>query len=580
MRIQKISSSGTIAIRSVDINCNTPITLICAHNRGGKTSLRDGIIHAFTGAHPKEKLKKNYPLLINRNGGNNVGYTYVDYDGGKRACITLPNGTHELTDQLPAALPFVIDPALFGSITPDERRSFLFDLGNLRSDGEEVKKKLVIRGYSTSRIDAVMPFLKSSFANAQKHAEENVKQARANWKAVTGEAYGSLKAEGWKAPVPAIDPDAKTAAENDLAGIDRELAETNQGLGALQALMNGVNQKQAEINRLTDMAGKEDRIRQKLDIDRHQVEEWTAKVEQARNLAMGSKPGAVACACPSCGTELVFDGKKLIERGGDLHGDEETAVKLPEYENTLKMVKNAVSNGERDLAAATAAREQLAMINGSDEAAPSEEKVQAVKEKAALLRASRDQAQKALDKINAEIKIAAEAAVKTQKAAEHHADVQAWDAIASALAPDGIPGEMLGAALKPINDRIAVSVQRLNFPGNVRISDDMTIMEDDEKLYAFASKATKFLIDSVIAEAVSYVSGIRFFMVDEFDLLDLPSRSNYLGWLIDLAENKEIDTAIIFGTLKQPPTNLPPVISVHWLQNGIIAGNQIEEVAA
>jgi hypothetical protein len=580
MRIQKISSSGTIAIRSVDINCNTPITLICAHNRGGKTSLRDGIIHAFTGAHPKEKLKKNYPLLINRNGGNNVGYTYVDYDGGKRACITLPNGTHELTDQLPAALPFVIDPALFGSITPDERRSFLFDLGNLRSDGEEVKKKLVIRGYSTSRIDAVMPFLKSSFANAQKHAEENVKQARANWKAVTGEAYGSLKAEGWKAPVPAIDPDAKTAAENDLAGIDRELAETNQGLGALQALMNGVNQKQAEINRLTDMAGKEDRIRQKLDIDRHQVEEWTAKVEQARNLAMGSKPGAVACACPSCGTELVFDGKKLIERGGDLHGDEETAVKLPEYENTLKMVKNAVSNGERDLAAATAAREQLAMINGSDEAAPSEEKVQAVKEKAALLRASRDQAQKALDKINAEIKIAAEAAVKTQKAAEHHADVQAWDAIASALAPDGIPGEMLGAALKPINDRIAVSVQRLNFPGNVRISDDMTIMEDDEKLYAFASKATKFLIDSVIAEAVSYVSGIRFFMVDEFDLLDLPSRSNYLGWLIDLAENKEIDTAIIFGTLKQPPTNLPPVISVHWLQDGVIAGDQIEEVAA
>ena len=580
MRIQKISSSGTIAIRSVDINCNTPITLICAHNRGGKTSLRDGIIHAFTGAHPKEKLKKNYPLLINRNGGNNVGYTYVDYDGGKRACITLPNGTHELTDQLPAALPFVIDPALFGSITPDERRSFLFDLGNLRSDGEEVKKKLVIRGYSTSRIDAVMPFLKSSFANAQKHAEENVKQARANWKAVTGEAYGSLKAEGWKAPVPAIDPDAKTAAENDLAGIDRELAETNQGLGALQALMNGVNQKQAEINRLTDMAGKEDRIRQKLDIDRHQVEEWTAKVEQARNLAMGSKPGAVACACPSCGAELVFDGKKLIERGGDLHGDEETAVKLPEYENTLKMVKNAVSNGERDLAAATAAREQLAMINGSDEAAPSEEKVQAVKEKAALLRASRDQAQKALDKINAEIKIAAEAAVKTQKAAEHHADVQAWDAIASALAPDGIPGEMLGAALKPINDRIAVSVQRLNFPGNVRISDDMTIMEDDEKLYAFASKATKFLIDSVIAEAVSYVSGIRFFMVDEFDLLDLPSRSNYLGWLIDLAENKEIDTAIIFGTLKQPPTNLPPVISVHWLQDGVIAGDQIEEVAA
>ena len=60
MRIEKISSSGTIAIRSVDINCNTPITLICAHNRGGKTSLRDGIIHAFTGT-LKEKPAKLPP---------------------------------------------------------------------------------------------------------------------------------------------------------------------------------------------------------------------------------------------------------------------------------------------------------------------------------------------------------------------------------------------------------------------------------------------------------------------------------------------------------------------------------------
>ncbi|MDC8446069.1 MAG: hypothetical protein LV471_09125 [Nitrosomonas sp.] len=576
MKINKISSSGTIAIRSVDINCNTPITLICAHNRGGKTSLRDGIIHAFTGAHPKEKLKKNYSLLINRNDGNNVGYTYVDYDGGKRACITLPNGTHELTDQLPAALPFVIDPALFGSITPDERRSFLFDLGNLRSDGEEVKKKLIIRGYSTDRINAVMPFLKSSFANAQKHAEENVKQARANWKAVTGETYGSLKAEKWATQVPVIGSNEKIAIENDLSGIDRELAETNQELGFMQALMNGINQKSGEINRLTELAGREERIRQKLDIDRHQVNEWEDKVTRARNAALGSKPGAVACACPSCGTELVFDGAKLTERGGDLHGDEEMAAKLPEYENSLKMIKNAVANGERDLAAATAAREQLAMINSSTDAEPSAEKIQAIKDNVAFLRASRDQAQKALDKINAEIKLAAEAEVKTQKAAEHHADAQAWDAIASALAPDGIPGEMLGAALKPINDRIAASVQRLNFPGNVSIADDMTIMEDDSKLYAFASKATRFLIDSMIAEAISFVSGIKFFMVDEFDLLDMPSRSAYLGWLIDLAENKEIESVILFGTLKEKPVKLPPEVSAHWIENGFVHDHKEE----
>lgn len=570
MRINKIASSGTVAIQNVEIHCDTPITLIAAHNRGGKTSLRDGIIHAFTGEHPKAKLKKNYPLLINGTGGNNVGYTYVDYDSNQRACITLPNGTHELTHQIPAALPYVLDPSLFGSITADERRSFLFDLMNLRSDGEAVKKNLTLRGLSTSRIDQVIPFLKSSFAAAQRHAEENVKQARANWKAVTGEAYGDKKAIDWEAPMPSVDSAAKEQAETDLTGIDHELNEANQELGALQALANGIKHEAGEIQRLTDLAGKEERIRQKLDIDRNQAEEWTVKIEETRKLAMGSKPGATTCVCPSCGTELVFiDGAKLVERGGDLHGDEDAAAKLPEYENTLKMLKNAVANGERDLAASTAAREQLALMNGSTENAPSEEKIEAIKNKITLLRASRDQAHKALEKINNDIRLASEAGVRTNKAASHHEDAQAWNAIAAALAPDGIPGEMLGAALKPINDRIAQSVERIGFNGNIRITDDMTIMEDDNKLYALSSKATRLLIDSMIAEAISFVADIKFFMVDEFDLLDMPTRGKYLKWLVGMARAGEIESAIVLGTLKEKPVNLPQEISVHWLQNGI-----------
>lgn len=579
MKIKKIASSGTIAVRNVEIHCDTPITLIAAHNRGGKTSIRDGIIHAFTGAHPKEKLKKNYPLLINGAGGNKVGYTYVDYDDNKKACITLPNGTHELTGHPPEALPYVLDPSLFGSVTTDERRSFLFDLMNLRSDGEAVKKNLVLRGLSTDRIDQVMPFLKSSFAAAQRHAEEKVKEARANWKAVTGEVYGDKKAIDWKAPVSNVDLSAKEQAETDLTGTERELAEANQEFGALQALVNGVKHKAGEIQRLTELAGKEERVRQKLDIDRNQVDEWVKKIEETRKIAMGSKPGSIACACPSCGTELVFDGEKLHERGGDLHGDEEAAVKLPEYENTLKMLKNAVTNGERDLVSATAAREQLALMNGSTEEVPSEERIEAIKNKIALLRASCDQAQKALGKINDEIRLAAEAETKTQKATEHHNDAQAWNAIAAALAPDGLPGEMLGAALKPINDRIAQSVERLGFSGKIRITDDMTIMEDDNKLYAFSSKATRLLIDSMIAEAISFLADINFFMVDEFDLLDMPTRGKYLKWLVGMARVGEIESVILFGTLKEKPDSLPADISAHWLVNGSVRDDARVEAA-
>lgn len=58
MKIQKISSHGTVAVKEVEIKANTPITLICGSNRAGKTSLRDGIFQAFTGENPKVTLKQ------------------------------------------------------------------------------------------------------------------------------------------------------------------------------------------------------------------------------------------------------------------------------------------------------------------------------------------------------------------------------------------------------------------------------------------------------------------------------------------------------------------------------------------
>ena len=143
---------------------------------------------------------------------------------------------------------------------------------------------------------------------------------------------------------------------------------------------------------------------------------------------------------------------------------------------------------------------------------------------------------------------------------------------------------MLFAALDPINARIAASIKTLRevnpaLPANVLISEDMTIFEDGN-LYALSSKATKLLIDSMIAEAISHVSGVKFFMVDEFDLLDMPSRSAYLGWLIDLAENKEVDSVVLFGTLKEKPAKLPPEVAAHWIQDGLLKNDQAIEEAA
>jgi len=576
MKINKISSVGTVAVREIEINIKSPIALICGSNRAGKSSLRDGIFHAFTGENPHDILKKNYGLLVNRDTGNNIGYTYVDYNNGQRACITLPNGTHELTEQLHSALPYVLNPSLFGSLSADDRRRLLFDLGNLRSDGAEVKAKLLDRGCDESKVDDVIPFLKSSFDNAQKHALDKIKEARANWKATTGEVYGDKKAVDWKADKPEVDMEAAIAVSNTITQLDEEIEETSQKLGAYVATINGAKARNSEIVRLRKSAGMIDRIEAKLKNDRQEVIVWEVKVNDARLFAQGVKPGNIDVSCPCCNAELTINGKELIERETESPIDKEAAAKLPEYEKTLAMLRSAVANGERDLAAAQIAKEKLAQIEETKGDEVTEEMIAQIKSCIEELKAGRKQAQESLDLLNKNIRLAAEADEKTKKAAEYHADAQSWDNIANALAPEGIPSEMLSAALTPINERIAENVAMLGFPGNVGIADDMTILEDDGKLYSFSSKATKLLIDSMIAEAISHVTGIKFFMVDEWDLLDSTSRSAYLNWIIDLTENNEVESILLFGTLKCMPTKLPPVITPFWIENGLIQDRKAE----
>ena len=41
-----------------------------------------------------------------------------------------------------------------------------------------------------------------------------------------------------------------------------------------------------------------------------------------------------------------------------------------------------------------------------------------------------------------------------------------------------------------------------------------------------------------------------------------------------------IDTALIFGTLKQPPANLPATFAAHWLEAGaLVNADQLKEAA-
>lgn len=57
----------------------------------------------------------------------------------------------------------------------------------------------------------------------------------------------------------------------------------------------------------------------------------------------------------------------------------------------------------------------------------------------------------------------------------------------------------------------------------------------------------------------------------------LSIRADALEWLDQLAADEEIDTALVFGTLKALPGGLPETIEAHWIDGGVVG--QMREAA-
>ena len=164
---------------------------------------------------------------------------------------------------------------------------------------------------------------------------------------------------------------------------------------------------------------------------------------------------------------------------------------------------------------------------------------------------------------------------QTINAQEAHQSVLAWLQIADALAPDGIPGEMLSEALTPLNERLLQSATDAEW-AQVAVHSDMRITSGLRD-YALLSESEKWRADAMLAEAVAHLSKIKLLVLDRFDVLDMKGREDLIAWLDILAQDGEINTALIFGTLKALPATLPPTIAAHWLENGVVA--QLKEAA-
>lgn len=592
MKLTQITIDNILGVRQIDAHLVRGVNYFIGKNGAGKSSIREAVKMAFLGSPDRVALKKEYGELLH--GDATAGFVTIDTEEHGTPGFSAPKGTHSAAEGLDAdALPFCIDPQLFAGLKPEEKRAFLMKLTGTKPDREKIAARMLEMGISQDVIDFVLPMLRQGFPAAAAQAEQQRKDMRAAWKATTGETYGDVKAQDWKAEAHEYEDGKISEISTAIDVQSKQLEEVIAKLGGLrqekvQAVMAANNRKKLEED-----AAKCAPIRLKLDIDKKNLAKAQADYEAAAARAgTGKREGLVHDLARAVMTflveldqsELTPEDQQAIEAlkayenlygAIDVEGDPEAAARLPELEKAVQLMQRSVDNGERNLTVALSAREELerdtskkmrspstidTAITKAEATIASEKKI--IADHQALLQAEQEKKRRSL-----------EAKDTTAKAADYHRKAMAWDKAYEALSPNGIPAELLAAAVDPFNAQLYSISETIGWP-HVEIDADMQITLGGRQ-YRLLSESEKWRADAVLAIAISYTAGIHFVVLDRFDVLDNKGRSDAIDGLDLLACDQVIESALVMGTLKaKPDLSQFDQSAVFWVEDGQIVAEK------
>jgi DNA repair exonuclease SbcCD ATPase subunit len=160
-----------------------------------------------------------------------------------------------------------------------------------------------------------------------------------------------------------------------------------------------------------------------------------------------------------------------------------------------------------------------------------------------------------------------EAKAAAEKLAKANKEAAFYDALAKALAPEGILSRLIAAALQPMNGLLQVAAVHL-FPGRALILNRDLGIELSGAPYAVLSKSEQFRVGMAFQYALAKMAGARLLLIDEADLLDPQNRGGLVGFLLEV--QPEFDFILVFAASDHAEPSPVPEIQVWWLEDGKI----------
>lgn len=584
MKINKITVQNIHGVRHYVMEPREPVTLIAGPNGSGKSTVFEAVRMAFFGAVDRAVLKRDFDGVVTA--GEKKGMAAVESDRGRHV-FALPAGK-ATGDAVPAGvLNFLCDHSAFAEAQPDERRRALFVALGVSHTAAEVGRRLTEEmGCRKDLVEAVLPLTARGLEAAHAHAKTAVSEARGAWKAVTGEAYGSSKAEDWEPPAVELPENAEAvaaAAEKECVAINASIQEINQKIGEARAINDQIRQRQEEREATRRDAMLVGRYKQALQTAEENLSAARAALNKAGGIDL-SVPNAKllrGLASVTAGLIEEFQGvgvdefsehcEVLVSRGTaclseyrSLYGEPDAAAadigSADAARKAVATCERAVENARRDLARCEQAAERMkAEQDGGEKPAD----IEALQRQLQEAQHNYSNTAREAGALRNSIRAQADRASKIELAAREHFDALEWQKVADALAPDGLPAKIVADATQPFNREAAGIARELRWP-TPRVEADMSVTADGRPYRTF-SKSEKWRINFVLTAALASASGEKFMMADELDILQIQDRGTLMGWLSERAASGMLDQVFVAGTLKSLPAQLPAHCFGDWL---------------
>jgi len=547
----KIEIRNLGSIISSTIELHSKITIISGRNGAGKSSQLLPVQHALTGQFPSTPAERKEMIRE----GHASGVIKIT-DGGELLYeCTYPECKPTSTGR-PAAGIYAAGLVRFCEEKPKVISEYLQTLlktePTIADLGKAMKEREIVKGMS---LEEAKLYVKTVWDNIQRKGwdgaweayKERGAQWKRDWKATTGETYGSDKGGKWSPQ--GWDDTLYSQSENSLRAQLTEAESWLEGLLKVEAV------ESAELERLEKEIADISEVAQKRDAAIIKADELEEKLKEANDrLKKLPRPAAQVETfdCWSCGAHI---DKRTKEKPPEAQTKEELAAIQAALESAQKECDELGNEYALAREAALMYRSQFYTKDNQ------RTKLKELKARPKTDAPSADEIEAQRTKINA-CRLRLEAYNKKITADAAHKNVQQNQLLIDLLEPDGWRRGFSSAALHELNEKyLAPFSEALGCPV-IEISSDLNITWGGRS-YRRCSPGEKWLINAVFQIALAFIGGADLMVFDEAGILD----PTYAQKFFTLLSQQPIPSLVALTRGRNRVPNLRDAAAAYWAEN-------------